>query len=78
MCVSGRSAIRRPRDVLVHVCVKCTLWESDIGILEKGKSYNFQNVMVRSYEGTKYISIPKEDASVQVADTGDVIRDTVE
>ena len=36
------------------------------------------NVMVRSYEGTKYISIPKEGASVQVADIRDVIRDIVE
>ena len=29
--------------------IKLTLWENDIGTIEEGKSYDFSNVIVRTY-----------------------------
>ena len=38
---------------------KIVLWQNDVGKLTEGKSYSFTNVVVRSYQGTKYLSMPK-------------------
>jgi ssDNA-binding replication factor A large subunit len=44
--------------------IKLTLWENNIGTIEEGKSYDFSNVIVRTYNNSKYLSLPKEDAGV--------------
>ena len=42
---------------------KMVLWQNDIGKLTEGKTYHFTNVGIRSYQGTKYLSMPKEGAA---------------
>ena len=38
--------------------ITLTLWENDIGQLEEKKTYKFYNMMVRTFQGKKYISKP--------------------
>ena len=53
--------------------IKLTFWENDIGTIEEGKSYDF---IVRTYNNSKYLSLPKEDAGVkEIDDIGDVAPD---
>lgn len=57
---------------------RITLWESDIGSLEDGLSYRLTNIVVRSYQGTKYLSLPKNKDGVlieEIKDIGDVAED---
>ena len=53
-----------------------TLWEDDVGSLADQKTYEFTDVVVRSYQGTKYLSKPKEGATVtEIADMSEVAED---
>lgn len=55
---------------------KICLWQSDVGKMIEGKSYRLSNVVVRCYQSSKYLSVPKEGATiVEVANLGDVAED---
>ena len=41
---------------------RLTMWEGDVGSMVDGKSYRLSNVVVRSYQKSKYLSLPKEGA----------------
>lgn len=50
-----------------------TLWEKDVETLTTNTSYHFNKVTVREYQGSKYLSFPKNDASISsIADIGDI------
>ena len=52
---------------------KFTLWEGDIGKISDGESYTLRNVTVWSYNGRKYLAMPRENAAVEtVSDIGSV------
>ena len=59
---------------------RMTLWEKDIGRMVMGNSYRLTNIIVRSYQQVKYLSMPKEGATiVQIEDIGKVAdADTAE
>ncbi len=49
------------------------MWEDDIGKLVMGNSYRLEDAVVRSYQGNKYISVPKDGATItKIEDIGDV------
>ena len=59
-------------------CGKLTVWEKDVGCVTEGSSYRFSNVVIRSYQLQKFLSLPKDGASiVPVEDIGDVANDDV-
>ena len=41
-------------------CCKITTWEENTGILNVGHCYKLSNLMVRMFNGKKYLSIPKD------------------
>ena len=47
---------------------RIVLWQDDIGKLIKGNSYKLSNVLVRQYEGNKYISVNEGAAIHQIQD----------
>ena len=54
---------------------KIMLWERDIGCVVEGKSYSFGQVVVRSYQHTKYLSVPKEGALImEIEDVEEVME----
>ena len=57
---------------------KVTLWQNDIGRMLEGKSYRLSNVVVRCYQSTKYLSMPKEGGLIiECDDLGDVVESDV-
>ena len=65
---------KRMQEILIadaNASMKCTLWEEDVGTMQEGISYRLCNFMVREYASKKFISKPKDGASVaQVQDIG--------
>ena len=57
--------------------VKLTLWETNIGKVTEDTSYQFSNMLVQSYQGFKYLSMPKEGGSITEyhTDIGEVADD---
>ena len=48
-------------------CAKLTVWEENVRKFEEGKKYKFSDVVVRSYNGVKYLSYSKESTAIEVA-----------
>ena len=44
---------------------KMVLWNDDINTFEVGKSYHLKHVLVKSYQGDKYLQFPKQGASFE-------------
>ncbi len=67
------------QDVATGDCsaaARLTLWEKEIGTVKVGKSYQFNSVVVRGYQGEKYLSKAKEAVSiVEIDDIGEVAED---
>ena len=42
--------------------VRLSLWQEQINSMEKGKSYCLKSFIVRDYQGTKYLTMPREEA----------------
>ena len=60
-------------------CCQITTWEDNVGLFSVGQSYKLSNLMVRSFKGKKYLSIPKDGFQVStVQDIGIVKEDTIE
>ena len=50
-----------------------TVWEKNVGMLKEGYSYRIAGLMVRIFNGKKYLSMPKEDSEIEsIDDIGDV------
>ncbi len=47
---------------------RITLWQDDIEKLEVAKSYHIQNLVVRSYDGSKYLTSPKSGSTIMPKD----------
>ena len=55
---------------------RLTLWEGDVGRMEEDECYRLCNIVVRSYQGVKYLSFPKAGADMTtIGDIGDVVVD---
>ena len=53
-------------------------WEADVGSTTEGTSHHFNNIVVRSYQDVKYISLPKDGVNmVEIEDIGDVAEDNL-
>ena len=76
------AAGKTKQDVIVadaSSTARVTLWESDIGKLTQDESYKFTNLVVRTYNREKYLSLPREGASIQkIEDIGDVDENETE
>ena len=56
-----------------------TLWETDVDSVTDDLSYKFSNIVVREYQGRKYLSLPKQDASMEnIPDIGEVCEDDLD
>ena len=54
--------------------IRLTLWQEDIDKLQDGNSYLLQNVIVKSFNGSKYLNTPKSGLlSTLHEDLGDVV-----
>ena len=52
------------------------LWEGDVGRLISGQSYKFKNIVIQSYQESKFLSIPREGATIaEIDDIGEVGED---
>ena len=57
---------------------KMVLWNDDINKFEVGNSYHLKHILVKSYQGEKYLQFPKQGASFeQLEDIGTVATDDV-
>ena len=58
---------------------KMVLWNNDdINMFEVGNSYHLKHILVKSYQGEKYLQFPKQGASFeQLEDIGTVATDDV-
>ena len=69
------------QDVIIadsSCAARLTLWEEDIDRLEEGASYALDNLVVCSFQQSKYLSWPKEGGRmVEIQDIGDVVEDDV-
>ena len=48
--------------------VRVSVWEGHVDVMEKGKCYNLKNFMIRQFQRTKYLTMPKEGASIILID----------
>ena len=73
---------KRKQDVVVtdsSGVARFTVWEEDIGRLQKGHSYKLIDVMIREYSGKKYLSTALENSHIEeVTDIGEVINTDME
>ena len=54
--------------------IRLTLWQEDIDKLQDGNSYLLQNMIVKSFNGSKYLNTPKSGLlSTLHEDLGDVV-----
>ena len=54
--------------------IRLTLWQRDIGKLDQSKSYRLHNVVVKSFNATKYLTSPKAGLhSTPANDLDDVV-----
>ncbi len=91
VCVSGKvirvqepvkvSGGFRKQDVTLAdstAAARITLWEADIGRLEDGQSHRLTDVVVQSYQRLKYLSVPKQGATIcKIEDIGKVADDDI-
>ena len=59
-------------------CIRLTLWENQLKMLDLGHSYKIINAEVSAFRGTKYLSYPRENASISSAPDVDIGSITVE
>ena len=52
---------------------RCVAWEQHVDDVQEDKSYKLMNVIVRSFNGSKYISVGQESEVVTIEDIGEVI-----
>ena len=54
---------------------RIVLWERDIGKMIIEMSYQIENATVRTYNGTKYLSVSETTVIVMIDDIGDVAEE---
>ena len=67
---------KKVQDVIVAdlTCTaRCTLWETDIGQLEQGKSYDLKMFTVHEYESKNYLSKGQDSQIEEVEDIGNTV-----
>ena len=56
-----------------------TLWESYVDLLQEGASYQMSGLIVRTFNGKKYLSVPRENFNFEaIDDIGDVEKEELE
>ena len=48
---------------------KLTVWEANVGCVTEGESYRFVNLVVRSYQHSKYLSLLKDGGHIEKSTT---------
>lgn len=56
-------------------CCRCVAWENHIGVLEEDRSYRFNNVTVRSFNGVKYLSLSEASTITAIDDIGEIVEE---
>ena len=73
---SGKKVKKMDVNLADHTGVhRCVVWEKQIALVEDGKSYKLNNVTVRSFNGTKYISLGENSLVEEIEDIGEVADD---
>ena len=54
-----------------------TVWENNVGLFSVGSSYKMAGVMVRVFNGKKYLSVPKEKSSIMIIDDIGAVKEDV-
>ncbi len=50
---------------------RITLWGRDINRLEDGQCYKLQNLIIRDFQGSRYLSMPPAAGITRIDDIGD-------
>jgi hypothetical protein len=53
-------------------CIRFILWENQVDLLDLDHSYKITNAEVSAFRDTKYLSYPRENASISDSSTPDV------
>ena len=63
------------QDLVIADCIKVTVWEDMVGKIELLHCYELQQIFIRTYNGIKFLSYPKEGGSfTEISDIGDVVK----
>ena len=55
------------------------MWESEIGMVEVGKSYSLNDIIVREFWGMKFLSTSKDKSRIEsISDNGEVAEEDSE
>ena len=55
-----------------------TLWEDNIGQIDVGMSYRLSGVIVRSFNGKNYLSVPKDNCEISIIDDIENVKEIME
>lgn len=69
------------QDVLVgdrSGTARLTIWESEIGKVDVGKSYRLCGMVVREYQGTKFLSTAKQNSEIEEIDDVGAVKEKEE
>ena len=58
-------------------CIKIVTWEDNTGLLCVDKCYKLCGLLVRTYKGKKYLSVPKDGFRVSDIDDIGVVEGTI-
>ena len=53
---------------------RCVVWEKNIGTFDVNSCYKLTDVMVKSFNGTKYLSLLEKSPVAKVEDIGEVVQ----
>ena len=59
----------------VTASCKIVTWKDNIGVLQPGNSYKLSGLMVRMYNGKKYLSVPKDGFQISSIEDIGVVED---
>ena len=55
-----------------------TLWEDNIGQIDVGMSYRLSGVIVRSFNGKNYLSVPKDNCEISIIDDIENVKEIMQ
>ena len=77
---SARAGQLKKQDVILAdstAVYRCVVWETNVGKLEVGTCYELKDIVIKSYDGTEYLSLSEHSTIVVIEDIGDVVENTL-
>lgn len=77
---SSRTGPLMKQDVILAdstAVYKCVIWEKNIGKFDVDGCYELKDVTVRSFNGSKYLSLSEKSLVTKIEDIGEVVADII-